>query len=110
VSQVTLTQGAAELGVSGADHLFLSWNTLSFAGTGVRVNTFGPCGLSGGALLDLGEFASPESFERDAGGSLLTGMIIEYHEEHRALVAVKIRSVIAGIGRALAQRELTAKR
>jgi hypothetical protein len=44
---------ASELGVTGADHLCLHFERHAFTGDGARVNTFGPRGLSGGALLDL---------------------------------------------------------
>jgi hypothetical protein len=84
-----------EMGVSGTDHLFLSWAERSFMSDGERQNTFHPRGLSGGALLDLGEFTSAQSFERDAtANAKLAGMVIEYYAEHRALVAVKIGVVI----------------
>ena len=93
---------AAEIGVSGAEHLFLRWQERSFKSGGASENTFRPRGLSGGALLDLGEFASPESYARDPNRSaLLSGMVIEYYEEHRALVAVKIGAIINSIRLAL---------
>jgi hypothetical protein len=93
---------AAKLGVSGAGHLFLRFNKHSFDADGAHANTFGPRGLSGGALLDLGEFESTESYEREPKGSaLLSGMVIEYHPEHDALVAVRIEVVIGTIQRAL---------
>jgi hypothetical protein len=45
---------------------------------------------------------SAESFERDPTRSaLLGGMIIEYHSEHDALVAVRIELVIGTVRRAL---------
>jgi hypothetical protein len=88
---------AAQLGITGAEHIFLHWEPLSFAGT-TRMNTFGARGLSGGALLDLGEFDSDESYKRDpTGNAKLAGMIIEYYEEYRALVSVKIGAVIDGV-------------
>jgi hypothetical protein len=46
---------ASRLSVTGSDHIFLSFGKHAFTGDGARVNTFGPRGLSGGALLDLGE-------------------------------------------------------
>jgi hypothetical protein len=88
---------AANLGITGAEHLFLQWEPLSFAGT-TRMNTFGARGFSGGALLDLGEFTSDKSYERDPkGNAKLSGMIIEYYEPYRALVSVKIGTIIDGI-------------
>ncbi len=93
---------ATKLGVSGDGHLFLRFSKHSFDADGAHANTFGPRGLSGGALLDLGEFMSAESFERDpARSALLGGMIIEYHAEHDALVAVRIEVVIGTVRRAL---------
>lgn len=93
---------AAKLGLSGAEHFFLRFEKRSFAGDGVRTNTFGPMGLSGGALLDLGDFAHPESFARDPiGNARLGGMVIEHHKEHRALVAVRIDGIVNGIRSAL---------
>jgi hypothetical protein len=96
---------AEKLGVSISTHLFQSFKKSSFTNDGERVNTFGPRGLSGGAFLDLGEFTSPESYERDPN-ALLSGMVIEYHREHDALVAVKIGVVINTIRRAMARAPL----
>jgi hypothetical protein len=96
---------ASKLGVSGSDHLFLRLERNAFTGDGARVNTFGPRGLSGGALLDLGEFTSLEAYTRDPKRSaLLSGMVIEYHGDRRALVAVRIGIIVNGIRGALAPR------
>jgi hypothetical protein len=93
-----MPQLASKLCVTGSDHLFLHFERHAFRGDGARVNTFGPRGLSGGALLDLGEFTSPESYARDPKRSaLLSEMVIEYHRDHRALVAVKIGTIVNGI-------------
>lgn len=91
---------AAKLGVSGDEHLILSWQPRSFTGDGERMNTFGPSG-SGGPLLDLlGEITSMESYERDPRGSARTcGLIVEYDDDHGALIAVKIGVVLQGIRR-----------
>lgn len=87
---------------------FLRFEKRSFAGDGACENTFGPRGLSGGALLDSGDFTSAESYARDpAGSALLAGMVIEYHREYHALVSVRIDTVINGIRRILARRRHT---
>jgi hypothetical protein len=89
---------ARKLGVTGSDHLFLHFEKHAFRGDGERVNTFGPRGLSGGALIDLGEFTSPESYARNPKrGALLGGMVIEYHSDHRALVAVEIGMIVNSV-------------
>ncbi|MHB1587912.1 MAG: hypothetical protein ACYCRH_12980 [Acidiferrobacteraceae bacterium] len=96
---------ASPLRVTGCDHLFLRFETRSFTGDGACENTFGPRGLSGGPLLDLGDFTSTESYARDPTGSArLAGMVIEYHREYHALVSVRIDTVIHGIRRILARR------
>jgi hypothetical protein len=100
----TMPDLAARLGVSGAEHFFVRFEKRGFSGDGGSENTFGSKGLSGGALLDLGDFTLPESYARDPkGNALLCGMLIEYHKEHRALVAVRIGMIVSGIRRALAQ-------
>jgi hypothetical protein len=93
---------AAKLGVSGAEHFFLRFAKRSFTGDGAKANTFGAIGLSGGALLELGDFESSASYERDPKGSaLLGGMVIEHHKKHGALVAVRIGGIANGIRNAL---------
>jgi hypothetical protein len=99
---VELRQLASKLEISGADHLFLAFERYSHDTEGKRVNSFKPVGLSGGALLDLGDFTSPTVLTRDPGSSArLSGMLIEHHRHHNALVAVKIHPVVEGIRRAL---------
>jgi hypothetical protein len=94
---------ASKLGVSGAEHFFLRFEKHAFTGDGGSQNTFGAKGLSGGALLELGEFTSLDSYDRNPRGSaLVSGMVIAYHKEHRALVAVRIDAIVSGIRVALA--------
>jgi hypothetical protein len=95
---------ATELGVSGDEHLFLRFGKYAFTADGRRVNAFCPIGLSGGALLDLGDFTSPAAYAADAAQSVkLAGMLIENKIKHGALVAVKIGPIVRGIERALAR-------
>ena len=85
---------AAKLGVTGADHLFLSFGKHAFDVDGKRFSSFKPTGMSGGALLDLGFTSSAAPTQ-----ARLSGMLIEYHRSHNALVAVKIGPIIEGIRR-----------
>jgi hypothetical protein len=58
--------------------------------------------LSGGALLDLGDFTSYDIYVGDTKHrARLAGVIIEYHEDRQALVAVKIGPIASGIRDAL---------
>lgn len=65
---------------------------------GERVNAFGPKGLSGGALLDLGDFNSPDIYAHHMEyRAALSGMLIERRAEHRVMLAVKIGAIVEGI-------------
>lgn len=93
---------AKKLGAASDEHIFVRFEKRAQDVNGATVNTFHPKGFSGGALLDLGDFTSPAIY---AGSTrqraLLSGMMIEYHKEHRAIVAVKIGAIVNGIRNAL---------
>ena len=89
---------AKKLNVSGAEHFFLKFAKFSGTANGEKVSSFKPQGVSGGALIDLGNFATIEKFSpgsKHAG--YLSGMMIEHHPDHRALVAVRIEYVLNAI-------------
>jgi hypothetical protein len=97
-----MPQLASALGVTGEDHLFLRFGKHFFDMEGQPMNSFGPKGLSGGALLDIGDFRSAAILTRAPGASaMLSGMLIEHNKRHRAMVAVKIGPVVAAIRNAL---------
>ena len=96
--------------VSGAEHLFLKFQKRAFSANRTSENTFGPRGLSGGPLFDLGDFTGPAIYAQQKKRSArLSGMIIEHHNDHDALVAVRIGPIVEGIRRSLA-REKDAQR
>ena len=87
-----------ELGVSGDYHFFQTYSKYSKDAEGNKVSSVSPRGLSGGALVDLGNFSSMQSFESAKPFSgTLAGMVIEKHKSHSALVAVYIQKVIEAI-------------
>jgi hypothetical protein len=93
-SLVQLPQLAAELGVSGEEHLFLNYEKRANSFDGGRVQAFEPKGLSGGPLIDLGDFTAEGAYARDLTyRASLSGMLIEHRRKHRAIVAVKIQYV-----------------
>ncbi len=96
-----LPELAADLQVSGNDHFFLQFEKRSQDSEGRRVTTFNPVGMSGGAFVDLGNFASATKYlpESDRKGKL-AGILIEHHKKHGAIVAVKIQSIVRAIRRA----------
>ena len=69
---------AAKWPRSGEEHLLLNFERHAHTANGERVNAFGPRGLSGGALLDLG-VTSPAIYALDSHNkATLSGMLIEY--------------------------------
>lgn len=80
-------------------HIFVRFAKFAQDADGMEMETFYPEGMSGGALLDLGDFTSYAIY---AGSTKhrarLAGVIIEYHgDKYRALVAVKIGPIVDGI-------------
>jgi hypothetical protein len=96
---------AARLPCSGEGHLLLNFEKQAHAADGERVNAFGPRGLSGGALLDLGDFTSPAIYAPNSQPrATLSGMLIEHWDEYHVMVAVKIGAIVEGIKRDLTRR------
>lgn len=90
---------------SGAGHLFLNFEDCAWTANGELINTFGPKGLSGGALLDLGNFMPGDVYSSGTQHrALLSGMLIEHWSDHQVIVAVKIGSIVEGIRRSLPRR------
>lgn len=93
---------AAELGASGADHMFLNFEKRAQAEDDTTIDAFTPTGLSGGPLLDLGDFVSESAYSTETTHrASLSGILIEYHSRHKAVVAVKIGPIVAGIKKSL---------
>jgi hypothetical protein len=103
-SVVEIPQLAAKLGGSGAEHMFLHFPKYAQDEDDRRTTAYNPVGFSGATLLDLGDFTSEEAYARSgAYRATLSGMLIEHHPEHQAMVAVKIGLIVEGIRRALAR-------
>jgi hypothetical protein len=89
---------ASELGISGLEHIFLEYRKYASNREGKRVSAINPIGMSGGALIDLGDFTSIESLIPQAKcAGRLSGMLIERNVKHQALVAVKAHKIVEAI-------------
>lgn len=89
---------AKKLGVSGDEHFFITFKKFAVTDDGNQVRSFKPKGISGGALVDLGNFATIEKFDpKSKCVGMLSGMIIEHHPEHQALVAIRIEYIVKEI-------------
>lgn len=91
------------LGVSGAEHLFVNFDPDNITDeAGKTANIFSPVGFSGGALVDLGDFTDPASYSGASNWRpALSGMLIEHQAKYKAMVAVRIEWIVAGIRKAL---------
>lgn len=95
-----LPELALALGVSGNEHFFLKYDKYSFNSGGLRVSSVNPKGISGGALIDLGNFSSASAYDsRSRCVGMLCGMVIEKNKKHRALVGIKIEYIVNAIRR-----------
>jgi hypothetical protein len=89
---------ATELGVLGDQHFFLDFKSTSFLADESRANSFAPTGMSGGPLVDLGDFgAVVENYGPERRATKVAGMLIEWHKAHDAIVALKIEHVVRAI-------------
>lgn len=80
-------------------HIFLHYPNTSVENEATEShNPIKPNGMSGGALIDLGDFSIPENSTQSGGASpLLAGILLEYHKKYKAIVAVNIRFVTNAI-------------
>jgi hypothetical protein len=90
-SVVQIPNLAEKLGVSGAEHMFLTFPKYAQDEDDRRVTAFGPVGFSGGPLLDLGDFTVVEAYAPGSSyRATLSGMMIEQYPQFQAMVGVKI--------------------
>ncbi len=96
---------AAQLPHGGKAHLLLNFAKYAYTEEDERVQAFGPKGLSGGALIDLGDFSNLEMYAPDRPHKArLSGMLIEHRKDYEVIIAVKIEAIIEGIRRDLDRR------
>ncbi len=82
---------------SAEDHILVDCNwKYSRDENGRRVNTIPIRGFSGGAIVDVGRPSDPGTLDKDCR-PLLAGMIIEAHEEERAILGVRIATILARV-------------
>lgn len=95
---VNLPDLANEMGLSGNDHFFLKYEKYSRNSEDQKVSSLSPIGLSGGALIDLGNFAAIETYDtKSSFYGRLAGVLIERNKKHRAIISVKIQKVLQAI-------------
>jgi hypothetical protein len=91
---------AKALGVSGTTHCFLKYNREhSRNDRGEEVTAISARGLSGGPLMDLGYLGAPENLDAAKKcEARLAGILIECHDDHEAIVALRIGVVLRAAG------------
>jgi hypothetical protein len=85
-----------KLGLSGEDHILIKYERQSRDPGGEIVNSIKPVGMSGGALLDLGNLATPRSIAGLAPLRFsLSGLLIEFHQPENRIVAVRSQTIFS---------------
>jgi hypothetical protein len=82
-----------ELRVSGDQHVFVKHNKYSKDLVGTKVNSFSLPGMSGGAVIDLGNVADPKNLTSKCNPRL-AGILIEFHSKHEAIVGTRLAFIL----------------
>ena len=83
------------LGISSESHLSIAYNRKALDADYNIVNAIHPRGISGGPFFDLGRIVSRDDLHRETPlDPLLSGLVIEYHKDHKAMLAVKIDKIL----------------
>lgn len=93
----------AKLNIPDDTHIFLDYNEKhSKDDEGNMVNSYSPRGVSGGALINLGRQSNPYAYlPSSTCVGKLSGLLIEFHKEFNALVAIKFVIIICEIRKTL---------
>ncbi|TIK68272.1 hypothetical protein E4416_00630 [Stenotrophomonas maltophilia] len=87
-----------KLGISHETHLSIAYDRKALDEDYNIVNAINPKGISGGPFFDLGRIVSKDDLGRQTAlDPLLSGLVIEYHKAHKAMLAVKIDTILARI-------------
>lgn len=78
-------------------HLLLKFAKKSKAFTGETTDSITPHGASGGVLVDLGRIDLQSLSPSAQFTPKLAGILIEHHAESKAILAVKVQSIIKAI-------------
>ncbi|MDW3206049.1 MAG: hypothetical protein R8L07_10990 [Alphaproteobacteria bacterium] len=89
-----------KLGVSGMEHILISQNAkYSLDATGRKVSSVNLRGMSGGAVIGLGNLADPNVLAGRVNPTpLLAGVFIEFHRDHSAIVATRLDAILKAKG------------
>lgn len=85
------------VGASQDMHLLLKFAKKSKAFTGETTDSITPHGASGGVLVDLGRIDLQSLSPSAQFTPKLAGILIEHHAESKAILAVKVQSIIKAI-------------
>jgi hypothetical protein len=91
-----------KFGINDDDHICINFDhkrTRSLNGD--IVTPPNPTGMSGGALIDIGNLAHIENLANPAGcKAQLIGLLIEHHPTHKMMTATRIKTIVEAINKA----------
>jgi desulfoferrodoxin (superoxide reductase-like protein) len=98
LSDPDATALAKSLRVGGEDHVFIKFAKRSRdMRTGKIVSSLKPTGISGGALIDLGNLVKLDRFAEPGTGGRLVGLLIEHRAGYKAMIATRMTTIIRAI-------------
>jgi hypothetical protein len=99
LSDLNATALAKSLKIGGDEHVFVKFDEKHSRDlrTEKIVNSLDPKGISGGALIDLGNLADLDRFAEPGTGGRLVGLLIEHHARYKAMVTTRMTTIIRAI-------------
>ncbi|SIT49443.1 putative serine/cysteine peptidase [Paraburkholderia piptadeniae] len=92
------TDAARTMGVDGENHIFIGFDKYSRDSQGRKVKSISPRGVSGGAVIDLGNLGDPHSLAPDARFTpRLVAIFIEYRKTYKVTVATKLGLILKAV-------------
>ena len=92
------TDAARAMGIDGDNHIFIGYDKRSLDAQGRKVNSISPRGVSGGAVIDLGNLGDPQSLAPDARFTpRLVAIFIEYKKTYKVTVATKLGLILKAL-------------
>ena len=94
-----------ERNLSPATHLFINYDPKhSRDAQGQRVNSIQPKGMSGGPVFNIGVLAHPSVLSgQRRPDPCLAGLAIEYHKDHRTMIATRVQPILNAVSQRLLQ-------
>ena len=85
------------IGANSNDHLLLEYDRKVKNDDGIIENSIKPIGMSGGPLISFDVSNITDYLKDTIPRTKITGVLIEFHREHKVILAIKVKYVLKAI-------------